>query len=115
MIEYLYKNTQNVEEKTLDSVVIHKVLEILENGSMNEFVRENLSEKKKIKDLFLVVINSINIEENRKLVSSLIQFVSNLCYGTGKFRVMLRSENPSAFFGILRKILQSVENEESEK
>jgi hypothetical protein len=39
---------------------------------MNEFVRENLSEKKKIKDLFLVVIKSIDIKENRKLVSSLI-------------------------------------------
>lgn len=39
---------------------------------MNEFVRESLSEKKKIKDLFLVVIKSINITENRKLVSSLI-------------------------------------------
>ena len=79
---------------------------------MNEFVRENLSEKKKIKDLFLVVINSIDIKQNRKLVSSLIQFVSNLCYGTGKFRQMLRSENPSDFLGTLKSILISVENNE---
>lgn len=39
---------------------------------MNEYVRENLAEKKMIKDLFLVVIKSIKIEENRKLLSSLI-------------------------------------------
>ncbi len=68
---------------------------------MIEFVREGLSEKKKIKDLFLVVIRSVDIEKNRKLLSSLIQFASNLCYGTGKFRTMLRSENPSDFFKTL--------------
>ena len=51
----------------------------------------NLSEKKKVKDLFLVVIKAINIDENREVVSSLIQFASNLCYGTGKFRRLLIS------------------------
>ena len=61
---------------------MHQILEILEEGSMNEFVRENLAEKKKIKDLFLIVIRSININENKKLVSSLISFASNLCYGS---------------------------------
>ena len=69
---------------------------------MNEVVRLNLSEKKKIKDLFLVVFKSIEAKENRRLLSSLIQFVSNLCYGTGKFRIMLRGENLSEFFGTLR-------------
>lgn len=39
---------------------------------MNEMVRDSLSEKKKIKDLFMIVIKSIDIAENRKLVSSLI-------------------------------------------
>lgn len=39
---------------------------------MNEEVRGKLSEMSKIKDLFLIVIKSINISENRKLVSSLI-------------------------------------------
>jgi hypothetical protein len=72
---------------------------------MNEFVRLGLSEKKKIKDLFLVVINSIEPKSNRKLLSSLIQFVSNLCYGTGKFRTLLRSENSSGFFSTLRGLL----------
>jgi len=61
-----------VESKTLESPVIHKTLEILETASLNEFVREHLSEKKKIKDLFLVVIKAIDIDANRKLVSSLI-------------------------------------------
>ena len=73
---------------------MHHILEILETGSLNEMVRGQLSEKKKIKDLFLVVIRSVSVEENRKLLSSLIQFASNLCYGTGKFRTMLRAENP---------------------
>lgn len=85
------------------------MLEILENASLNEFVRESLSEKKKIKDLFLVVINAIDINENRKLVSSLIQFVSNLCFGNGKFRTMLRTENTSSFFQTLKRILKSAE------
>jgi hypothetical protein len=46
----------------------------------------------KIKDLFLIVIKSIEVVENMKLVSSLVQFISNLCYGTGKFRKMLARE-----------------------
>ena len=92
--------------------MVHQILEILESATMNEFVRESLSEKKKIKDLFLVVINSINITENRKLVSSLIQMVSNLCYGTGKFRQMLRAENPSTFIKTLKDVLTSTDAEE---
>lgn len=102
MIDFLNKKNKNVEGKTLEGAVIHQILEILETASLNEFVRENLAEKKKIKDLFLVVIRSIAINENRKLVSSLIQFVSNLCYGGGKFRVMLRSENSADFFRTLK-------------
>ena len=82
---------------------------------MNEFVRLGLSEKKKIKDLFLVVIRSIEAKENRKLLSSLIQFVSNLCYGTGKFRTLLRSENSNEFFGTLKNVLTSVKEYEEAK
>ena len=37
----------------------------------------------------LVVIKSIDIKANRSLVASLMQFASNLCYGTNKFRRML--------------------------
>lgn len=94
---------------------MHLILEILEAGSMNEAVRLHLSERKKIKDLFLVVIKSVNIKENRRLLSSLIQFVSNLCYGTGKFRTMLRSENPSDFFGNLTLVLHSTSDQEQDK
>ena len=74
---------------TLPNEIIYKLLTLLEGGSLNEVVRSNLSEKTKIKDLFLVVIRSVEVAENMKLVSSLIQFVSNLCYGSGKFRVKL--------------------------
>jgi len=58
----------------------------------------------------LVVIRSINIKENRVLVSQLISFASNLCYGTGKFRRMLiadKDQKPEEFFGTLRTILES--------
>ena len=90
------------------------MLELLENASMNEFVRENLSEKKKIKDLFLVVINAIDINQNRKLISCITQFASNLCYGNGKFRAMLRSENSNSFFSILKKVLKSTEKQDKD-
>ena len=75
----------------------------------------NLSEKKKIKDLFLVVFNSIDPKENRRLLSSLIQFASNLCYGTGKFRTMLRSDSPANFLGTLKSIFQTTAEDESDK
>ena len=85
----MHKKNVNAEGATLEPETVEKILVILENASMNEAVRMNLSEKKKIKDLFLVVIRSIDIKENRSLVASLIQFASNLCYGTNKFRRML--------------------------
>jgi hypothetical protein len=78
---------------------------------MEEATRSDLSEKKKIKDLFLVVIRSIDIETNRPIISQLISFASNLCYGTGKFRRMLATDketNPEQFFGILKTIVESV-------
>jgi len=77
---------------------------------MVDAVRANLSEKKKIKDLFLVVIRAINITENRKLVASLVQFVSNLCYGTGKFRRLLMTESSIDFIKTLKEILVSVKD-----
>lgn len=51
---------------------MHRILEMLEAASLNEVVRLNLSEKKKIKDLFLVVFKSMDARQNRKLLSSLI-------------------------------------------
>lgn len=104
-----------MEGKTLEPVYVHRILEILETASMNEFVRLALSEKKKIKDLFLVVFKSMEAKDNRRLLSSLLQFVSNLCYGNGKFRTMLRSENPADFIGTLRVLLQSTFDQEDDK
>ena len=114
MVEFLYKKNVNTETATLDSSHVTSILALLESGSMVESVRLNLSEKKKMKDLFLVVIKSIDIKKNRKLVASLIQFVSNLCYGTGKFRKMLASQdaNPKEFLTYLKSILVSVEQSE---
>ena len=102
LIDFLFKNNSNVEGKLLEPAVVHCILEILEDASLNEFVRESLSEKKKIKDLFLVVLKSISIQENKKLVSSLIQFASNLCYGSMKFKTMLKTEKLSDFLGMLK-------------
>lgn len=91
----MYKKNVNAEGATLDNESVTQILTILENGSMVEDVRSNLSEKKKIKDLFLVVIRSIEVEKNRRLVASLVQFASNLCYGSGKFRRMLVQDKNS--------------------
>jgi hypothetical protein len=72
MVEFLYKKNVNAESATLEANVVFEILNLLENGSMVESVRVNLSEKKKMKDLFLVVIKSIDVKQNRKLVASLI-------------------------------------------
>jgi len=58
----MYKKNVNAEGATLPAEAVHKILMILENGSMSEAVRMNLSEKKKVKDLFLVVIRAIDID-----------------------------------------------------
>ena len=84
------------------------VLQILETGSMNEQVRGNLSDKKKIKDLFLVVIRSVEINKNKVLISSLVQFISNLCYGNGKLRQMLAKEDSAEFMGTLKQVLDQI-------
>ncbi len=97
------------EGATLPNEHVHSILMLLESASLNEVVRGTLSEMSKIKDLFLIVIKSVNITENRKLVSSLIQFASNLCYGTGKFRRMLSTETPTEFFSTIEEILASVQ------
>ena len=72
MIDFMHKKNVNAEGATLEPEAIEKMLVLLENASMNEAVRANLSEKKKIKDLFLVVIKSIDIKQNRSLVASLM-------------------------------------------
>lgn len=89
LIDFLYRRNIKSDGPTLANEHVFTILVLLENASLSEVVRATLSEMSKIKDLFLIVIKSIDVAENMKLVSSLIQFISNLCYGTGKFRKML--------------------------
>ena len=112
LIDFLQCQNQNVEGKTLAYSDMLIVLEILETGSMNEAVRGNLSEKKKIKDLFLVVVKSVEISKNKKMISSLVQFFSNLCYGTGKLRQMLAKDDQSELMGVLKQILDQIRVDE---
>lgn len=116
LIDFLQVQNQNAEGKTLAHDNMVTLLQILETGTMNEAVRSNLSEKKKIKDLFLVVIRSIDIKKNKVVVASLIQFISNLCYGTGRLRTMLAKEDTGEFMGTLKQILvQVTEKDEPEE
>lgn len=105
LIDFLYKRNVKLEGSILASVNIQKILTLLENASLDETVRGVLSEKSKIKELFLIVMKSIEVKENMKLISTLIQFVSNLCYGKGKFRKMLASESPQEFLAMIESIL----------
>lgn len=88
------------------------ILQILETASLNEEIRINLSDKKKIKDLFLAVINSIEIKKNMTLVSSLVQFISNLCYGQGRLKQMLAKEDKGEFLRTLKNILKEISESE---
>jgi hypothetical protein len=108
LIDFIYRRNVKIEGAILPNEIVHRLLTLLENGSLNEVVRGILSEKTKIKDLFLIVFRSVEITENMLLISSLIQFVSNLCYGTGKFRVKLASEPPSEFMNTLNEALQKI-------
>jgi len=114
-IDFIYKRNVRAEGATLPNEHVLSLLVLLENASLDETVRSNLSEKNKIKDLFLIVIRAIEIKDNIKLVSSLIQFVSNLCYGQGKFRKMLAAESPVDFMATIEAILKITEKEEENK
>jgi len=65
LIDFMYKKNVNAEGATRPAEAVYKILTILENGSMSEVDRMNLSEKKKVKDLFLIVIRAIDINKNR--------------------------------------------------
>lgn len=112
LIDFLQSSNQNAQAKTLDYSDMLIILHMLESGSMNESVRMNLSDKKKIKDLFLVVINSIEIAKNKQLISSLVQFFSNLCFGQGKLRSMLAREDPKELMSLFKKVLDQIKIEQ---
>jgi hypothetical protein len=108
LIDLMQALNQNTEGKTLAYPDMLQILQILEAGSMNEEVRQNLSDKKKIKDLFLVVIRSIEISKNKMLVAALLAFVSNLCYGAGKLKQMLANEDMQEFFKTILQIMEQI-------
>lgn len=111
LIDFMQQQNQNVEGKTLAYPDMLTILTILETGSLNEAVRSNLSDKKKIKDLFLVVIRSIEINKNKRLIASLVQFISNLCFGSGKLKQMLAKEDSRDFIRTLKQILEQIKEE----
>ena len=82
------------EKKALESSVVKQVFGILEDSTLNEFVRNQLSEKKKIKDLFIAVFKVLDIEDNISLFGTLISFGSNLCFGKHmpRFRELLKKD-----------------------
>ena len=107
LIDFMNLANQNAEGKTLSLDEMLTILQILEAGSLNEQVRHNLSDKKKIKDLFLVVVRSVEIPRNKKLLAALIQFVANLCHGSGKLKQMLSREDSREFFMTIAKLLKA--------
>ena len=107
LIDFMNLANQNAEGKTLSLDEMLTILQILEAGSLNEQVRHNLSDKKKIKDLFLVVVRSVKIPRNKKLLAALIQFVANLCHGSGKLKQMLSREDSREFFMTIAMLLKA--------
>jgi hypothetical protein len=112
LIDFMQVQNKDKETKTLSSADMLIILYILEAGSLTESVRVSLSDKKKIKDLFLVVINTIEISKNKALCSSLVQFFSNLCYGTGMLLKMLARENANEIISLLKLILDQIKVEQ---
>lgn len=53
---------------------------------MNALIWSSLSEKKKIKDLFINVIKVLNVQEHSKVLVTLLSFGTNLCYGKDNFK-----------------------------
>jgi hypothetical protein len=72
LIDFIYRCNVKTEGAILPNDIVFKLLSLLENGSLNDVVRGILSEKTKIKDLFLIVFRSVEITENMLLISSLI-------------------------------------------
>lgn len=78
MIDYLHSRSKTPEQKNLEASVVKKVFTILEDATLNEYVRTQLSEKKKIKDLFVSVIKALDVDQNISVFGTLISFGSNL-------------------------------------
>jgi lipoprotein NlpI len=78
LIDYLYGRSKTPETKSLEASIVKQVFQILEDATLNEFVRTQLAEKKRIKDLFIAVLKTLDLDENISLFGTLISFGSNL-------------------------------------
>ena len=56
-----WNSQKDKEQIYIDGGVVIWMLNVLEDGSLNDLIRGQLSEKKKIKDLFINVIKSLDI------------------------------------------------------
>jgi hypothetical protein len=74
-------STKDKEKNFLDSDVVIRLLNLLEEATLNELIRSALSEKKKIRDLFISVLKVLEVQEHSKVMVTLISFATNLCYG----------------------------------
>lgn len=94
MIDYLHNRSLSPEKVSLDSDIVYQVFNMLEEATINDYCRGQLSEKKKIKDLFIAVLKALDVKENTKLFGTLISFGSNLCFGKyeTKFRELLKKD-----------------------
>ena len=102
LIDYLHARSVDHETKGLESSIVKTIFSILEEATLNEYVRTQLSEKKKIKELFISVLKALDLQENTNLIATLISFGSNLWFGKYeiKFREFLKKD-----FGDLMNII----------
>ena len=94
LIDYLHSRSSNHETQNLESSLVKNIFSILEDATLNEFIRNQLSDKKKIKDLFISVLKALDLKENTALIATLISFGSNLCFGKyeARFREYLKKD-----------------------
>jgi hypothetical protein len=82
---------------------------------LNHLIRQSLSEKKKIKDLFINVIKVLNVQDHTKVLVTLLSFGTNLCYGKEnfKFRELLKPnfEDISVELGYMFDVISRVSEE----
>ncbi len=71
----------------------HTCLEILEDGSLNDLVRGELAGRRKVKDMFLKTLESLNAVDHSELLSLLLSFVSNLCYAGPQFKELMKPDS----------------------
>lgn len=120
LIDQLHSRSATPEKKSLESSVVKQVFGLLEDATLNDHVRAQLSEKKKIKDLFISVIKALDLDENITLFGTLISFGSNLCFGKyqTKFRELLKknfADLMNEIVNMLTYVLQRLDEDKQAK